>query len=366
MDEFSLVLLAGLTIIVIMMFVWTKPSEAPPWVEPLSVSLSILNGTSSTFMFDILGELTNVTLSGTGQISTWMSFNKNNFNVVNSTKVTVTVKVPGTTEIGLYTGGVKVKSPGGEKTISVNVDVQNVTKISSRSISLGSFSVEYTPGAKILDSKESLDVIGGYITSYPVNLAGTLTDEEFGVVKGGFVQLRVSETNYAGSLIVSINGKEVFDEIVSVGEITIPIDTSDIKKSNTVTIRASSPGWKFWMSTVYKIKNVKFGVSLKPVSAPQNFTFILDSSEVNNFDSFVLSYRVKEYTPLLPEMLIRINDQIVYAKAPPMAILNESFKKDILGNNLYLDTGDNTISFSFEKEGHYVVDSARLTVYYKG
>lgn len=365
MDEFSLVLLAGLTMIVIMMFVWTKPSEAPPWVEPLSISLSILNGTSSTFTFDILGDLTNVTLSGTGQISSWLSFNKNNFNVVNSTKVTVTVKVPGQTEIGLYTGGVRVKSPGGEETISVNIDVQNVTKISSRSISLGTFSVQYTPGAKTLDSKESVDIVGGYVTGYPVNLAGTLTDDQFAVITGGSVQLKVSETNYAGSLIVSINGKEVFNEVVATGEITIPIDASDIKKSNTVTVKASSPGWKFWMSTVYKIKSVKFSVNLKPVSAPQTFTFILDSSEVDNLDSFVLSYRVKEYLPPLPEMLIRINDQIVYAKTPPMAIFNESFKKDILGNSLYLNTGDNTISFSFEKEGRYLVDNARLTVYYR-
>ena len=361
-DEFAFVLLAGLILIIILMIAWGTPTEAPPFVQPTSISLTIPRNMSSTFDLNITGALSNVTLSATGGIRNWISFSKSNFDVSGSTSVRVKVKVPNVA-IGTYEGRINVKSVGGQQSVSVNVLVaEHQVEEFSRSISLGDFSLIYTAGEETLDSKEDIEVSGGYFSTYSKNLVGVLTEKKLGMVEDGYIQLIVDETNNAGNLIVSFNDKDVFNENVGAGEILIPIEKSMIKRSNTVRIGTGMPGWQFWMSTVYRIRSASLVVNYEGIFSKE-MEFSLDENEITNFARFHLVYRTKSYSTPLPEMAIKVNNQIVFSQKPPLSFFNSTFERDILGNSLFLSP-ENTISFSFDTEASYEISGAILNVYY--
>lgn len=366
-DEFAFVLLAGIVLMFILVIVWTTPTEPVPLVTPTSVELTIQKGTSSSFKLNITGTvLTNVTLTASGAMSNWISFSKNNFNVAGSTLVIVTIKVPTAASEGLYTGHIKVESPGGSQIVSMNVEVTKAKiELSSHSIVLGDFSISYTVGSEKLDSEENVDVVKSYFSGNQINLVGRIPEDKLETVTGGHIKLKVGDTNSAGNLVVLFNGEEIFNRKVTIGEIDVAIDKSKIKLSNTVTITATSPGWMFWTNTVYRFNSIEFLVDYRGLY-PKTMSFYLDSEQANNFDHLHLFYRVPPggYSLSLPEMVITINNQLVYLKRPPLTFFNETFKKDILGNDLVLNEGENTISFSFEKNAFYEVKNAILTIYY--
>lgn len=365
-DEFVFILLAGVILIFILMIAWTTPSELPPIVEPRSVNIDVKYGGSTTFDLTFNGTATSVNMTAEGPIRHWLSFSKNNFDFSGITKVKVTVDVPEDREPGTYTGAIEIKTPGGEKSVSVTVNVLEVTgEISMRPISLGDFTVRYTAGSDELDSKSSVQAVKGYFTSKEVTLVGILSSDKLDIATEGYIQLIVEDTNSAGNLIVYFNDQKVFDQSVGLGELTISIDKSLLGRSNSVIIKADSPGWKFWMNTVYKFRVVKLIVDYKGVFS-QQIPFDLTQKEVESFRDFHLFYRVREYTSPLPALMIKINNQIVFWERPPLAFFDKKLEEDMFGNPLHLEEGNNTITFLFEKEASYSIADALLTVeYYK-
>jgi hypothetical protein len=363
-DEFAFVLLAGLLLIVIMMIAWSAlPQELPPMVIPPSVSLSIAKGSSGSFSFTVNGSSTKITLDPYGEIKDWLNFDKNFFALGGSTDVKVTVVVPNDIVEGMHTGYITVSSSGGNRTVYVNI---NVLKFSVTDIPhpfyFNDFTVSYTLGSEVIASKEDVEVVKGSFANQPVNLANEpLTDEKFSTITSGFIYLVVDDTNSGGNLIVELNGKEMFRRVVGIGEINIPLEKSQINKTNTIIVRAESAGWKFWMNTVYRIKNVKLGINYLGVST-QEKTFSLEATEVNNFKYARVNFRVKNYLTPPQELIIKINSQVVYNEIPSLTIFREDFRKDIFGNPLNLNTGSNTLSFSLEKEGFYDLADVNLIV----
>ncbi len=91
--------------------------------------------------------------------------------------------------------------------------------------------------------------------------------------------------------------------------------------------------------------------------------FDLTQSEIQNFHHFQLQARVKEYSAPLEDLIVRINNQIVYAARPPLLLINQTIDDDILGNKLVLNN-QNKISFSFEKEALLNLGDVFLVVYF--
>jgi len=366
-DEFAFVLLAGLVLMLILTIVWSTPTESAPAVNPTSVSISVQKGASSTFKLNISGTvLTNVTLAASEDIKDWITFDKNNFNVGGYTMVTVTVKAPKIVTEGTKIGQITVSSSSGSKTVSVTVEVTKAsTELSTKPIVLGDFSVSYNTGSDVLDSEKNVEVTRGVISGNEIDLFGQLSESKLETVTGGHVKLKVEDTNSAGNLIVLFNNEEVFNSKASAGDIDIDINASKIKASNTVAISAGSPGWMFWTTATYDISSAEFLVDYEGIYS-KSMTFSLDQNQIDNFDHFHLSYRVSDYSTPLPEMLINVNGQLVYWKRPPLTLFNDTFKKDVLGNKLVLNEGENTISFSFEENAFYDVNNAVLTVFYLG
>src|SRR3972149_7193996 len=107
MDEFALVLLAGLILIAILMVVWTTPT-APTGVflnvTPDFIKTNIQVNTSSVVFLDFNGTASNITLSVTGEIKPWFSFGKNKFSLSDQMEtIEVTISVPPSADNRTYT-----------------------------------------------------------------------------------------------------------------------------------------------------------------------------------------------------------------------------------------------------------------------
>ncbi len=367
-DEFGIILLAAIILIGILAFVWgTPPTSLPgPEVKPTSKSLTIASGSTSIFDFEIIGTLTNVTLTATGEISSWISFNKNNFDVVNSTTVKVTIKVPSWVGFNTYTGNIVVNSAEGEKIVPITISVEEVVGLVSHAFPpLGDFSISYRESSEVLDSKEDFKVSKGYFSENSASLHGLVDKTELPFVTETFLYITIEETNSIGNLIVFLNDQKIFDKKVGSGLEVIPINVSLIGESNIIIIKAGSPGWRFWTSTDYKIKLAEFTVDFKG-SVPKAFNFSLEQVEVDNFDYLHLIFRREDSSRPLPELMIKVNSQIIFWSKPPLLLFNDTFRKDMWGNPLFLTVGDNTISFSIEERGFYDIADALLVLYYRG
>lgn len=368
-DEFAFILLVGLIIIMILTIIWGfGPGDPRPILEPTSFKLTIQKGASYSFFIDINGSspgrLSNVSLTPRGEITNWLSFDKNNLDIENSDRIKVTVKVPEDVSYRTYTGSISVKSKGGEASVSLSIKVSNVTLVtySSRPISLGDINVRYSVGSESLAAKENFEVSKSVFSQSSESLFVSIPSDKLSIITSGYIQLNIEKTNNAGNLIVLFNGREIFNQAAS-GNVSIPVDKSLINNTNEIVIKTTSSWLKFWSRTYYKIKQANFGADYQDILEREK-TFDLESAEVKGFGYLQLAGRVKDYTSPLPELLIKINGQLVYSQVPPLALINQTLDRDILGNMIYVKTKDNRISFSFEEEASYSLDDVLLIVYY--
>jgi len=365
-DEFSFVLAAGALFILTMAFMWGTPTETMPVVKETAFDFSAAPGEKISFEFTITGAttLTAVNLTKTGEISNWMTFNKNNFDVRESTKVAVTIRVPDNTTEGAHSGRVYVNGIGGRDSFSINIEVvKGRRETARRPIPLGDFTVGYYEGTDMLDSKADIRVSKGYFSSREIDLASILSSDRMDIVTGGNIHLLIDDTNSIGDLIVEFNGEEIYRRKVGPGELVIPIDKDYIQRSNTVTIKTVSPGAMFWTNSYYDIVFAEFNIDYKGAFA-KTFDTTLSENEVDKFKQFELFYRVKGYSAPLPLLMIKVNNQITYWDRPPLVIFEEDLSEDMSGNPLYLNEGTNTITFLFEENAEYTIADAMLTVVY--
>jgi len=357
-DEFVLVLLAGLILIGILTIVWSSEAATQITVTPESKYLTIARGSSTSFPLNLNGSSKNVTLRGSGKITSWISFERPNLDVEGHTVITTFVTVPNDASYGLNYGDIYVEALGFQKRISITVNVSTKTVSGeSRSIDLGDFIVSYAMGEETIAEKENFIVEKGYFTDLPLSFAAILSEGKLPMVIGGYVQVIVDQTNGLGNLIVEINGNETYNQRVGVGEVIIPLSKEQISKSNSVVLKSSSPGWIFWSNSIYSIGSVKFVVEYNGTTF-KDIDFVLDNSEVINFKSGKLSFYVKKYdSNKLNDLTIKINDKTIFSGIPSLTYFTKSF-----GSDVNLNIGTNIISFSVEPDTYYELKDVILTI----
>ena len=143
MDEFGWILIGALIFIVIITVVWLPARQPSPVGYPNSVELNMVAGSVNSFFLTIngsdSGELTNVTLTPSGVIKDWVSFDKNVFDIDSgSESVRVNIAIPKTVVPGTYIGNIKISAPGGKTSVSIKINVIGIgsAKVKSRPILL--------------------------------------------------------------------------------------------------------------------------------------------------------------------------------------------------------------------------------------
>jgi len=358
-DEFALVLMGGLILIGILVVVWSSQAAAQLTVMPESKKLTIARGSSSSFPIFLNGSAKNVTLRSYGEIASWISFEKQNFDVEKEEKVTVYVNVPITASYGMHWGDIYVETLGFQKKISLSVNVSTRTEGKTKSIDFGDFTVGYIVGEETVQERFNLKVEKGYFSEFSPSFAAILSEEKLPMVVGGYIQIVVDQTNGLGNLIVEFNDNITFDKKAGVGEIIIPISKDLIKKSNSIILRASNPGFVFWSSSLYTIASVKFVVEYNGTIF-REFNFSLEELEAMNFKEGKLSFFISKYDVGIPQklgsLIIKINDEIIYDGIPPSYFIKR------FGDEVKMKEGINTISFSTEKGVSYLLEDVTLTL----
>ncbi len=372
-DEFVFVLLAGLLLIFIPAFSWVAPAEGAPVVEESSFSVKAYPGEATKLSFDVIArtDLSSINLSATGDIEDWVTFNRNNFDISKGDKVTITADIePGSDqEFGIYNGHIRLNGPGGEDSFSVSVEIVEEDEMITTTRKIPSsefpskFSVRYARGTELLDSKSNFRVSSGYFSSKSATLTGLITDDKMNITTGASVQIDVADTNGLGSLEVYINDQKIYGKTVGIGEIFIPIQKDIIERANILEIKSDKPGFVIWGSSFYDISEAKLNLDYEG-TFEKRFNITLNENEVENFKSLNLYGRVEDYSAPIPPMMIKVNDQIVYWNEPPLAAIDTSLDEDMFGNPLYLNDGENEVTFMFERNAQYDLTEAMLVVEY--
>ena len=271
--------------------------------------------------------------------------------------------VPKAAVLKTYSGGVKAETRGGSSSVSLSITVANVSLIplESRPIFLGDVEVKYEKGSETLASKENLQVTKGAFSESAEAFSIAFPAEKLAITTSSHLEIFVVDTNKRGNLIVEFNGQELYNRKTDAGKIVIPIDKSLLNTTNIVKTRTTGPSiFQFWSKAFYKIEKVNFVTSFQDITERER-TFELSSRESENFKHFLFQARVKEYSAPLEELIIKINNQMVYAAKPPLVAFNQTIDRDILGNRILLGS-QNTISFSFEKAATLKLDDIFLVV----
>lgn len=360
-DEFAFVLFAALILILIFTIFWATPPEPLPIIEPRKVVIEVPIVGSRSFDLHIKGKVTNVSLKATGAIATWLKFGKNYFNVVDETTVKVSVLVPNVTE-GIYTGNIEVTSLGGKVLIPVEIHAKKPVKprVFSRTYALGDFVIERGRASEILAKKEKFEIFRGYFAREDVEIFAEIETEKLEKIIKGRLRIFIKETNNLGNLIVFFNGEEIFSKRVR-DEVIIEIEKEKIKASNKILICAATPGFHFWALNVYRISKVEFEVDYKDIFAKE-FSFEVDPIIADNFQKIQITFmRVNGKVRL--ELMIKLNNQIIYYDKPPLIYFNANFTKDIFGAPIFL-TEKNSIIFELKEVGKMEIEAANLIIYY--
>ena len=363
-DEFAFILIGCVLLISILTIFWAMPTEPLPYVEPSSVILKIPSGSSKSFDVIIKGKATNVTMNAEGRIKYWISFSKNYFNVVEQTKVKATIAVPEGTEDGSYIGNVLVRSAGGE--ISIPVEVQVFSKaefenLSSKTILFGSFSIEKTKISEKIFSREDFEIYKGLFSQQNAKFEFSIPEDKVDKLEKGVIKLSIEETNQVGNLIVLLNDEEILDRKVGNGEIEIEVSKEKLGTSNTIELYTILPTSQFWTTSIYRIKKLEIETFYKDVYS-KTFQFSLDPYQAENFLNLSISF-VKTNPEKVENLIIKINDQIIFWGTPPLIIFDRTFSKDFTGKPIILYE-DNTITFELKKEGRLDVENLRLVINY--
>ena len=76
--------------------------------------------------------------------------------------------------------------------------------------------------------------------------------------RGVRITFNVYQTNNYGNLVIKWNGREIMNQAAPQGQHELFIDKNDVRGSNSLEAYTTGPGFFFWASSVYIIKNKKY------------------------------------------------------------------------------------------------------------
>lgn len=173
-----------------------------------------------------------------------------------------------------------------------------------------------------------------------------------GEVTEGLVDLKISDSNFYGRMVISINGKEIYSDYPPVGEVLIGFDPGILQENNVLEAKAESSGWRIWAPTIY---SYNMGVKLDYSGRRDRFfNFELNDQEIR----YMTNARVIAFGNRTGagKLNVVVNGLVV---ASGVTTLYQDFAPSVL------KSGNNTIGFSAEPNTAYDISSAQLTLFFE-
>jgi len=223
----------------------------------------------------------------------------------------------------------------------------------ARFISLGDFKVTYDLGQDNIVEKNNVEVSKSLSSEKHVNLVGIVSNDKLVITTSGFIEIIVDDASGDGNLIVLLNDKEVFNNKVGPGRVSIPLKRDQINDTNVVTIKCSGSAWKLWENTVYSISSTKMGINFQGINF-KTFSFVMSSDDVLKFRFGRITFNPKSLSTAKNDLVVKINDKTIFRGVP-----SSPFTQDF-GSDVYLSTDANNITFSTERATSYELNDVTL------
>jgi len=218
---------------------------------------------------------------------------------------------------------------------------------------LDSFNLYSEKSAVVLKSSASAQIENAWFTKRTHNLSFTVDD----LANTENYVLAFDVASSRGRLIIELNGKEIYNTQVSVGNVPpIKIDKDDVREENSLIFTSSGVGLAFWRVNEYNLRNVRVIADFTDVSKKEytNF-FIVSATEKENIEEVELSFIPYCLTDKVGPLTIKMNGRLLPYQAIPDCGLLSRIPFD--PNNL--KQGENIITFRAD-EGNYLIDRVKI------
>ena len=157
-----------------------------------------------------------------------------------------------------------------------------------------------------------------------------------------------------GKMIISLNGEEIYNNIVSVGAVQpITLPKNLLQDQNTLTFSVSSPGFAFWRTNDLSLESIKIVADVQNVEAQfSKNVFIVSETEQKNVEKTSLKFQPECMYSEVGKLTITINANEMYNAVPDCEVKMVPLEF----SPLLLQLGENELVFSTEK-GTYVLSS---------
>src|SRR3989338_3662629 len=204
--------------------------------------------------------------------------------------------------------------------------------ITSKEIKITGLSVG-SPQEVSLYSTDKASVSAGYFGSQELTQNIEIESSVLSALEKVNINFKADKTNSYGNLAVFWNGEEVKKQQIKEGEdVDIEIPKAKILSENALRVSTEPPGWMFWASTVYELKDMRVEGEYGQITP---LSFEIDRREFEIFDRGELL--LESISGQGERLVIKLNGQEIYNKFPP-----STDKVTITGVLL----GKNILSFS--------------------
>jgi len=210
--------------------------------------------------------------------------------------------------------------------------------------------------AKTLAEKNIAYVKRGIFSEQTSELKFYISDLEN--TENALLSLGVLE-NPTGRLIITLNGDEIFNAEVGVGNLQpIKLPSNTLQENNILTFAVSSPGLAFWATNDMSLQKIKVIADVTSLEAQSsNNIFLVSETEKKNLEKVLLKFQPSCNYAEVGKLTVSVNGRIVYSAIPDCEL--QMAPLEISPENL--NQGENEIVFHTVKGAylltHVVVES---------
>lgn len=223
--------------------------------------------------------------------------------------------------------------------------------------SIPSLSLYTKTGARILQTAQAITVKSSWFAQQAYNLSFSIGDLRY--TENIILSFNVDKAE--GNLIVTANENEIYNRQVKENNLAITIPKNILSGDNSVIIKPSSVGFRFWKTNEYQLSSLNLVADITDISAQASrSTFVISSTENNNMDTATLRFYVDcKNIYELSKLDVEINQHSVYSQIPACG----DYVSQQISPNI-LTSGENTIAFKTEfnkpTTAYYNIDNVLL------
>lgn len=217
---------------------------------------------------------------------------------------------------------------------------------------ISSVSLYSTTDAQVVKSVSSLYAKNAWFDKKEANVTFSLEDIE----NTGNVLLSFNVKDPSGSLIIELNGDEVFNsEITRINVDPIKLPEDKLKEHNTLVFKVSGVGFKFWGVNEYNLEKIKITADITDITTREaKQVFLVTSTEKENAEKSTLRF-YSDCKPTETGILnVFLNGHNIFSAAPDCGVM-----RTIEISPTSLVAGKNELHFKTSR-GAYVIDSIVL------